>query len=125
MGEEVLIKFRNESSVKDPTYDGNGMDLCACEEHIVYPGRWRIISTGLFFIVPEGYELQIRPRSGLAAKFGITILNTPGIIASDYEDVCKVILFNCGVIPFNVSPGTKIARMSISPVVGARLVKTE
>ena len=121
----VELRYSKDSELAcDPTYasDGaSGMDLHSAEEHVVYPGRWRIISTGLRFEIPGGYELQIRPRSGLAAKFGVTILNTPGAIDSDYRGVCKVILFNRGVVPFNIKPGTRIAQAILQPISRAKL----
>ena len=78
-----------------------------------------MVPTGLFFEIPEGYEVQIRPRSGLAANYGVTILNTPGTIDSDYRGEIKVILINLGAVDFTVNSGDRIAQMVIAPVTQA------
>ena len=78
-----------------------------------------MIPTGLFFEIPEGYEVQIRPRSGLAAKNGVTVLNTPGTIDSDYRGEINVILINLGDKPFTVNNGDRIAQMLVAPVIQA------
>jgi dUTP pyrophosphatase len=83
------------------------------------------IPTGLSFQIPEGYEAQVRPRSGLALKSGITILNTPGTIDSDYRGEVRVIVVNLGSQPFTVQPGDRIAQIVFAPVVRAQFVQTE
>lgn len=95
-----------------------GADICALlEEPLVIPaGKYAMIPTGLFFEIPEGYEVQVRPRSGLAAKNGVTVLNTPGTIDSDYRGEIKVILINLGEKDFVVNSGDRIAQMVIAPV---------
>ncbi|MCI5605844.1 MAG: dUTP diphosphatase, partial [Spirochaetia bacterium] len=82
-------------------------------------GKTAMIPTGLFFEIPEGYEVQVRPRSGLAAKNGITVLNTPGTIDSDYRGEIKVILINLGNKDFVVNDKERIAQMVIAPVIQA------
>ena len=84
-----------------------------------------MVPTGLFFEIPEGYEVQVRPRSGLAAKSGITVLNTPGTIDSDYRGEIKVILINLGTSDFTVNSGDRIAQMIIAPVIQASFEITD
>lgn len=98
-----------------------GADLCAfLESPVTIPaGKFAMIPTGLFFEIPEGYEVQVRPRSGLAAKNGVTVLNTPGTIDSDYRGEIKVILINLGNAEFTINSGDRIAQMIISPVTQA------
>jgi dUTP pyrophosphatase len=84
-----------------------------------------MVPTGLFFEIPEGYEVQVRPRSGLAAKNGVTVLNTPGTIDSDYRGEIKVILINLGQSDFTINSGDRIAQMIIAPVIQASFTITE
>ena len=95
------------------------------EELIVHPGDRRLIPIGLKCAVPEGYEIQIRPRSGLALKNGITVLNTPGTIDSDYRGEIGVILMNHGKEPFIVKPAMRIAQIIVAPVVQATFTYQE
>lgn len=98
-----------------------GADLCALlDAPLTIPaGKFAMVPTGLFFEIPEGYEVQVRPRSGLAAKNGITVLNTPGTIDSDYRGEIKVILINLGSSDFTINSGDRIAQMIIAPVIQA------
>ena len=93
-----------------------GMDLYSVEELIIPPGRRALVHTGLVMNLPAGFEAQVRPRSGLALKNGITVLNTPGTIDEGYRGEIGVILANFGDAPFAVSRGSKIAQMVVSPV---------
>ena len=95
-----------------------GADVCALlSEPVTIPsGKFAMIPTGLFFEIPEGYEIQVRPRSGLAAKNGVTVLNTPGTIDSDYRGELKVILINLSDRDFVVNSGERIAQIIVSPV---------
>lgn len=95
-----------------------GMDITAAvpEALTINPGERRLIPTGLIISLPEGYEAQVRPRSGLALRWGITLLNAPGTIDADYRGEIKVILINHGKDPFTVMRGDRIAQMVISPV---------
>ena len=104
-----------------------GADLCALlETPVTIPaGKSAMIPTGLFFEIPEGYEVQVRPRSGLAAKNGVTVLNTPGTIDSDYRGEIKVILINLGDSDFTVNSGDRIAQMIIAPVIQAGFTMVE
>ncbi|MDE1996965.1 MAG: dUTP diphosphatase, partial [Rhizobiaceae bacterium] len=87
-------------------------------------GKRALVPSGFIFEIPEGYEVQIRPRSGLAFKHGITCLNTPGTIDSDYRGEVKVLLINHGEEPFEIVRGMRIAQMVIAPVVQARVAET-
>jgi len=94
------------------------------EDVILEPGTVRLIPTGLKVAVPGGYELQIRPRSGLAARHGISLLNSPGTVDSDYRGEIKVILINLGAAPFTVRRGDRIAQMVLCPIPRIKLVPT-
>jgi len=95
-----------------------GADICAfVSEPVTIPaGKYAMVPTGLFFEIPMGYEVQIRPRSGLAAKNGVTVLNTPGTIDSDYRGEIKIILINLGDKDFVINNGDRVAQMVIAPV---------
>jgi dUTP pyrophosphatase len=93
-----------------------GMDVVAAEDHVLEPGGRHAVATGFAIAIPEGYEVQVRPRSGLALKHGITCLNTPGTIDSDYRGEVKVILANLGSEPFAVVRGERIAQLVAAPV---------
>lgn len=92
---------------------------------VLQPGSRALISTGLRLEIPEGYEVQIRPRSGLALKHGITLPNSPGTIDSDYRGPLGVIVLNAGDAPFTVEHGSRIAQMVVAPVVQARFLVTD
>ena len=105
-----------------------GADVCAYlpEGPIqLESGKVAMVSTGLFFEIPLGYEIQVRPRSGLAAKNGVTVLNTPGTIDSDYRGEVKVILINLGEKAFTINNGERIAQLVISPVTQAKFEITD
>ena len=93
-----------------------GMDVCACEEATLLPGERKLVRTGLVMELPSGTEAQMRPRSGLALKHGITLLNSPGTIDEGYRGEVGVLLINLGREPFAVQPGMRIAQMVIAPV---------
>jgi dUTP pyrophosphatase len=90
------------------------MDLRSVDTGTLHPGRRALVKTGIKIALPEGYEAQIRPRSGLAAKNGVTVLNAPGTIDSDYRGEIMVVLFNAGDHVFNINPGDRIAQMVIA-----------
>ena len=98
-----------------------GMDVVAAEDVELAPGARHAVATGFAMAIPEGYEVQVRPRSGLALKHGITCLNTPGTIDSDYRGEVKVILANLGQEPFRVVRGERIAQLVPAPVLRATL----
>ena len=99
------------------------MDLSAflTNDVVIRPGNKAVIPTGLAVSIPKGYEIQIRPRSGLAAKSNITVLNTPGTIDSDYRGEIKVIIYNHGDNDFVINNGDRIAQMVLSPIIRMEL----
>ncbi len=126
---KVLIKKLSEK-VKTPKYETNGsagVDLAAFidNEILINPGEVSIIPTGIFLSIPKGFEMQIRPRSGLASKQKITVLNTPGTIDSDYRGEIKVILINLGKEIFKVGNGLRIAQMVLSPTITAEFIEVD
>jgi dUTP pyrophosphatase len=94
------------------------------EKLTLSPNQRVLVPTGLIFEIPQGYEIQIRPRSGLAFKNGVTCLNTPGTIDSDYRGEIKVLLINLGLEEFEISRGMRIAQMVVAPVTQAKLLET-
>lgn len=108
---------------KYATKDSAGMDLYAAIEAnvVLQPSQFLLVPTGFAMALPAGYEAQVRPRSGLAAKHGVTVLNTPGTIDADYRGEVKVILINLGQEPFTVERGMRIAQMVIAPVTQGQL----
>jgi len=126
---KLLIKKLHKNIIL-PEYktDGSsGMDLMANVEQTVkiLPGEKKIISTGIMVAIPELYEIQIRPRSGLAAKNGISVLNTPGTIDSDYRGEIKVILINLGKDIFQINKNDRIAQMIVCPIIKVELKEVE
>lgn len=124
------IKCVAKDGVAVPSYETSGAagaDVRAfLNEPVVIPvGKIAMIPTGLFFAIPEGFEIQVRPRSGLAAKNGVTVLNTPGTIDSDYRGEVKVILINLGDADFTVNNGDRIAQLIVAPVTQGIFVKTD
>jgi dUTP pyrophosphatase len=102
-----------------------GMDLLAdVEDEEIAPGGRALIPTGIAIELPDGYEAQVRPRSGLALRHGVTLLNSPGTIDSDYRGEIKVILINHGNAPFRVQRGDRVAQMIIAPVTRAELCES-
>ena len=126
---EILIKrlSKNIPLPKYKTEGSSGMDLSAnIEKEIeIAPGETSIISTGLAVSIPKNFEIQIRPRSGLAAKNQISDLNTPGTIDADYRGELKVILINLGKKIFKVEKGLRIAQMVLCPVIKATLKEVD
>lgn len=117
-----IFKESNRETIKLPQYQtpgSSGLDLVAnleqdTEQIIIKPNKWEIIPTGITIELPDGFEAQIRPRSGLAYKYGVTVLNSPGTIDSDYRGEIKIILINHGHEDFIVKNGDRIAQMIIS-----------
>jgi len=125
---KVLIKKLN-SSVQLPSYKtggASGMDLMAFIEKPINlePGKSCLVPTGLSVAFPEEYEIQIRPRSGLAVKNSISVLNSPGTIDSDYRGELKIILFNHGSKKFLINNNDRIAQMVLTPIIKMELVET-
>ena len=102
-----------------------GLDVVAAEDLTLAPGQRHAVATGFSIAIPDGYEVQVRPRSGLALKQGITCLNTPGTIDHDYRGEVKVILANLGSEPFEVRRGERIAQLVPAPVLKARFREVE
>ena len=126
---KILIK-RLSKKVSLPKYEtsgSSGMDLAAnIDANInIDPGKTAIIPTGLALSIPKGFEVQIRPRSGLAAKQKISVLNTPGTIDADYRGEIKIILINLGQETFKVEKGLRVAQMVVCPVVQAHLKEVD
>jgi len=126
---KLLIKKLHKNIIL-PEYktDGSsGMDLMANVEQTVkiLPSEKKIISTGIMVAIPKQYEIQIRPRSGLAAKNGISVLNTPGTIDSDYRGEIKVILINLGKDIFEINKNDRIAQMIVCPIIKVELKEVE
>ena len=115
----MKVKIVNKSAHAVPSYATElsaGMDLRADLESplTLAPLQRALVPTGLYIALPEGYEAQVRPRSGLAAKHGVTVLNTPGTIDADYRGEVKVILVNLSDTPFDIVPGERIAQMVVA-----------
>lgn len=126
----VNIKCVSSAGVVLPSYKTKGAagaDICAFLENpiIIQPSERCLIPTGLFFEIPEGYEIQVRPRSGLAVKNGVTVLNTPGTIDSDYRGEVKVVLINLGNQPFTINNGDRIAQLVVSPVIQGSFISSD
>ncbi len=126
---EINVKrLNNGAGLPMPAYESAGaagMDICAAESVNLRVGKRAAIATGFAFAIPRGYEVQVRPRSGLALKNGITCLNTPGTIDSDYRGEIKVILANLGDEDFQIKTGDRIAQIVVAPVVQAVMVEVD
>jgi dUTP pyrophosphatase len=125
-----VVRLPHAEGLPLPAYQtagAAGFDLTAAvpgsEPLTLAPGGRALVPTGLVIELPHGHEAQVRPRSGLAAKSGITVLNSPGTVDSDYRGEVKVILVNLGTEPFVVRRGERIAQMVVAPVIQARLVE--
>lgn len=130
MVDVALMRLPHAHDLPLPAYqseDAAGLDLVAAVEEplILLPLGRALVPTGLVMALPSGYEAQVRPRSGLAAKHGITVLNSPGTVDADYRGEVKVILINLSDAPFTINRGERIAQMVIAPVSRAHLVETE
>jgi dUTP pyrophosphatase len=124
---KLKIKKLNTEAVI-PAYqtkEAAGFDLHSIEDVVINPGERKLIGTGLAFEIEYGYEVQIRPRSGLAYKHGITVLNTPGTIDSDYRGEIKVLLINLGSEPFEIKKGERIAQAVVAPVIQAEIIEVD
>jgi dUTP pyrophosphatase len=124
---KIKLRFSNKSTNEDPQYataGSSGFDLRAnlTESISIKSGSRAIVPTGLFFEIPDNFEIQVRPRSGLAAKNGITVLNTPGTIDADYRGEIKVILINLGDEDFVISHGDRIAQAVVASVTAKNII---
>ena len=116
---KISIKFKLSDGASLPEYKTTGAagaDVCSNEYCSINPGSWKMVSTGLFPEIPENFEIQVRSRSGLAAKNGVFVLNSPGTVDSDYRGEIKVILANMSDKVFEIKKGDRIAQLVVSPV---------
>jgi len=120
-------KLRDDAVVPARAYDGDaGLDLTACERVVLEPGERALVGTGLAVAIPEGYAGFVQPRSGLAARHGITIVNTPGLVDSGYRGELRIILLNTDAHEtFVVEPGMRIAQLTVMPVASVEPVEVE
>lgn len=126
----AFVRLPHGEGLPPPAYESEGaagMDLRAAlaqgETLTLAPGATALVPTGLSLRIPAGYEGQVRPRSGLAAKHGVTVLNSPGTIDSDYRGEVRIILINHGPAPFSIARGDRIAQLVIAPVTRAALAE--
>ena len=131
--EKIKVKIARNRGCDDiplPQYmseHASGMDICAAVEKdlVLSPGERQLIPTGFSISLPPGYEAQVRPRSGLAVKHGIALVNAPGTIDADYRGEIRIILINLGKEPFTIKRGMRIAQMVIQPVSRCDLIEVE
>ncbi len=121
MVEIAILRLPHAEGLALPAYESEhaaGMDLSAClpADMVLAPGKRALVPTGFAIALPEGFEAQVRPRSGLAARHGVTVLNSPGTIDADYRGEISVVLVNLGDQPFTVTRGMRIAQMVVAPV---------
>ncbi len=130
---KIRIKVKRKDNCFDlplPSYatiGSSGIDLYADvdRESMIDPGEIKLISTGIYVSIPKGFEAQIRPRSGLALKHGISLVNTPGTIDSDYRGLVSLILINFGKTAYQIKRGDRIAQMIFAPVTRAQLIEVD
>lgn len=123
----AVRRLRADAVLPSQAYDGDaGLDLTACEEARLEPGERAVVSTGIAVEIPDGYAGFVQPRSGLAARHGLGVVNSPGLIDSGYRGEIHVVLLNTDPRePFTVEPGMRIAQLVIAPVASVRLVEVE
>jgi dUTP pyrophosphatase len=115
----MVVKIVNNSDNALPQYETNGsagLDVRSAENGLLKPGEFKLITTGICVEIPYGYEIQVRPRSGLAKNYGVTVLNSPGTIDADYRGEIGVILINHGQYDFEVKSGDRIAQLVLCPI---------
>jgi dUTP diphosphatase len=122
-----IRKLRDEAVVPVRAYDGDaGLDLSSCERVTLGPGERATVGTGLAVAIPEGYAGFVQPRSGLASRHGITIVNAPGLVDSGYRGELRVVLLNTDAVePFVVEPGMRIAQLVVMPVTSPEPVEVD
>jgi dUTP pyrophosphatase len=133
MMRKVEIGIKRKEGTEDlplPQYKtpgASGMDLYADVkgELTLGPGEIKLVSCGIYLSIPEGFEAEVRPRSGLALKHGITLVNTPGTIDSDYRGLVSLIMTNLGSLPFTIQRGDRVAQLVIKEVIRAELLESE
>lgn len=115
----MIVTIVNKSDNALPQYETGGsagLDVRSNEDVILNPGEFKLVKTGLFVEIPSGYEIQVRPRSGMALKYGVTVLNSPGTIDSDYRGEIGVILINHNTLPYAIIKGERIAQLVLCPI---------
>ena len=125
---KITIKVKKIKNVALPEYkskQASGLDIYSAEDITLKAGTFTTVSTGIAIELPDQYEAQIRPRSGLASKYGIGILNSPGTIDSDYRGEIKIILFNFSKKDFRIKKGDRIAQMVITKVIKAEIKEVQ
>lgn len=126
--EKLTVKVRTEGGAIPPEYataGASGLDIRANEPAVIKAGDRGCVGTGIYLEIPQGYEAQVRPRSGLALKHGVTVLNSPGTIDSDYRGEIRVILMNLGKEDFVIERGDRIAQIVFATVTRAELVHVQ
>lgn len=126
--EAITVKIKTDDNVRLPEYatpGASGMDLRASESAVIPAHGRGCVGTGLYLEMPLGCEAQVRPRSGLALKHGLTVLNSPGTIDSDYRGELRIILANLGDDDFKIEPGDRIAQLVFASVTQVNLVKSD
>jgi dUTP pyrophosphatase len=122
----AVRRLRPDAHVPRQAYEGDaGLDLAACDPFVLAPGERAVVPTGLAVEIPEGYAGFVQPRSGLAARHGIGIVNSPGLVDSGYRGEIRVVLLNTGSEPFTVEPGMRVAQLVIVPVAAVRLIEVD
>jgi dUTP pyrophosphatase len=122
----AIRRLRPDARVPRQAYEGDaGLDLAACDPVVLEPGERAVVATGLAVEIPEGFAGFVQPRSGLAARHGIGIVNAPGLIDSGYRGEIRVVLLNTGRESFAVEPGMRIAQLVIAPVAAVRLIEVD
>jgi dUTP pyrophosphatase len=124
--QQVAVDGKEPLALPDyATAGSSGMDLRANEYALIGPGTWRVVPTGICVSIPNGFEGQVRSRSGLAAKYGVFVLNAPGTVDSDYRGEIKVVLFNASPNVFKAERGERIAQLVFAPVTRVELEPVE
>jgi dUTP pyrophosphatase len=127
VGELAFQRLRDDAVLPERAYDGDaGLDLAACERVELEPGARAVVGTGVAVAIPDGHAGFVQPRSGLAARHGIAVVNSPGLVDSGYRGELKVVLLNTDrVEPFVVEPGMRIAQLVVVPVATPRPVEVQ
>jgi dUTP pyrophosphatase len=127
MIEVAVTRLRSDAQLPEQAYDGDaGLDLVACDPVVLEPGERAVVATGVAVQIPPGYAGFVQPRSGLAARHGIGLVNSPGLIDSGYRGEIRVVLINTDrAEPFSVEPGMRVAQLVVAPVASVRLVEVE
>lgn len=125
---QLLLRRIGDHDLPLPAYatgGAAGIDLCAAESQSLAPGERRLVGTGFALALPPGYEGQVRPRSGLAARLGVTVLNAPGTVDADYRGEVKVLLINLGSTTIEIGAGDRIAQLVVAPVARVRPIEAD